>query len=385
MINVILVHHTGLRAESYLHSLERVRRQLADRQDLDVHPCYWGALGAELHRGGASIPSYEKSPDDDRDREVALWGLLYEDPLYELRLLALRQSERRGGLGIPPGMQLAQTAKEFEPDAGLVEKLRRAALEKTFLEARAAITESRVFREALKHAPVALAEYRTAIAKAFLAEALARSKPHDKLDERRIEAGLREEIVDLLIDALGGGERAFGWLKEKAGGLLARVGTRYARRHRSSLTDAGTPAGGDVLLYQACGEKIRGLVRERFEEVESPVVLLAHSLGGVARVELLVAESLEVELLVTVGTQVPFLYEIGALRSLEVGDELPEHFPPWLNIYDPRDFLGYVGAGVFPGRVTDVEVDNRQPFPAAHCSYWENPEVWTAIDGALNE
>ncbi len=232
---------------------------------------------------------------------------------------------------------------------------------------------------------MALAEHRTAIAKAFLGEALARSQPDDELGERRIEAGLREEIVDLLIDALGGGERAFSWLKEKAGGLLARVGTRYARRHRSSLTDAGTPAGGDILLYQARGEKIRGLIRKRLEEVESPVVLLAHSLGGIACVELLVAESLGIELLVTAGSQVPFLYEIGALGSLAVGDELPGHFPPWLNIYDSRDFLSYVGAGVFPGRVEDVKVDNSQPFPAAHSSYWENPEVWAAIDGALNK
>ncbi len=385
MTNIIFVHGTGVREVSYLHSLERVSRQLADRPDLEIHPCYWGALGAELHRGGASIPSYEKPPDDDRDREVELWGLLYEDSLYELRLLSLRQGERRRGLGIPPGQQLAQTAREFEPDAGLVEKLRRAGLEETFLEARTAITESRIFREALKHAPVALAEYRTAIAKALVAEALARSKPDYELGEQRIEAGLREEIVDLLIDALGGGERAFGWLKEKAGGLLARAGTRYASRHRSWLTDASTPAGGDVMLYQARGEKIRGLIRKRLKEFEAPVVLLAHSLGGIACVELLIAEPLGVELLVTVGSQVPFLYEIGALRSLEVGAELPENFPPWLNIYDQRDFLSYIGAGVFPGQVKDVEVDNRQPFPAAHSSYWENPEVWAAIDGALKK
>ncbi len=385
MTNIVFIHGTGVREESYLHSLERIQRQLADRQNLSIYPCYWGALGAELHRGGVSIPNYEKPPDEEREQEVALWGLLYEDPLYELRLLTLRRGGRRGGMGISPGLELAQTAKELEPDGELMEKLRRAGLEKTFLEARSEITGSRVFREALKHAPAALAEYRAAIARAFLAEAMARGTPDEEQGERRIEAGLREEIADLLIDALGGGERALGWLKEKAGELLARAGTRYASRHRSSLTDAGTLAGGDVLLYQARGEMIRGLIRKQLEVVESPVVLLAHSLGGIACVELLVAEALRVELLVTVGSQVPFLYEIGALRSLEVGDELPAHFPPWLNIYDLRDFLSYIGAGVFPGRVKDVEVDNRQPFPAAHSSYWENPEVWAAIDGALKK
>ena len=87
----------------------------------------------------------------------------------------------------------------------------------------------------------------------------------------------------------------------------------------------------------------------------------------------------EVALLVTVGSQAPFLYEINALHSLRYGQPLPPHFPPWLNIYDLRDLLSYIGAGVFPNRTQDVLVDNRQPFPHSHSAYWTNDATWNAL------
>jgi pimeloyl-ACP methyl ester carboxylesterase len=112
-------------------------------------------------------------------------------------------------------------------------------------------------------------------------------------------------------------------------------------------------------------------------------VVVAHSLGGIACVDLLVKQRIDIRLLVTVGSQAPFLYEIGALSSLLHDQPLPPHFPPWLNIYDPRDLLSYIGAKVFPGRVSDVKVNNRQPFPEAHGAYWTNPQVWSAIAEVL--
>jgi hypothetical protein len=46
---------------------------------------------------------------------------------------------------------------------------------------------------------------------------------------------------------------------------------------------------------------------------------------------------------VTLGSQSPFLYEIGALWSLPYGKGLPESFPRWLSVYDLADLLSYVG------------------------------------------
>jgi hypothetical protein len=87
-----------------------------------------------------------------------------------------------------------------------------------------------------------------------------------------------------------------------------------------------------------------------------------------------------VELLVTVGSQAPLLYEADALRTLRYGSHLPPHFPRWVNVYDLRDFLSYVGAGVFgDDRVTDVVVDNGESFPRSHSAYWLNPSMWRAL------
>jgi len=87
-------------------------------------------------------------------------------------------------------------------------------------------------------------------------------------------------------------------------------------------------------------------------------------------------------LLVTVGSQSPLFYEMDALQSLRFGQPLPDHFPRWLNLYDRRDFLSYVGAQVFPNprdRLEDFEVNNRQPFPQSHGAYWANPQTWDII------
>ena len=109
------------------------------------------------------------------------------------------------------------------------------------------------------------------------------------------------------------------------------------------------------------------------------MVLIAHSLGGIACVDLLVKTPLSaVKLLIICGSQAPLFYEIGALQSLEFGDipaahRLPGHFPTWLNFYDLRDFLSYVAEPLFAkDRVTDVVVDNRLPFPESHSGYWRN-------------
>ena len=125
----------------------------------------------------------------------------------------------------------------------------------------------------------------------------------------------------------------------------------------------------------------------QIERCTPPVVILAHSLGGVACVELLASEPMpQVEMLVTAGSQAPFFYELGALGSLRFGQPLPDHFPRWLNIYDRCDFLSFVGTPVFQDRMNrleDVEVNNRQPFPWSHTSYWRNRQTWDAITARL--
>jgi len=97
--------NTGVRAADYESTFTLIARKLQQstgRTDLHLARCLWGEqLGSQLHKQGASIPLYDTTrsveevgstevPDADADAERMLWGLLYQDPLYELRLLALR-------------------------------------------------------------------------------------------------------------------------------------------------------------------------------------------------------------------------------------------------------------------------------------------------------
>jgi hypothetical protein len=119
----------------------------------------------------------------------------------------------------------------------------------------------------------------------------------------------------------------------------------------------------------------------------------AHSLGGVACVDLLLdpacAHLLDrVKLFVTIGSQAPYFYEIGALSGLSFSDEVDyvecafARFPTWLNIHNRRDFLSYIGAGVFPGRVTDREVMSLTPFPQSHSVYFSLDATYEYIHEA---
>jgi hypothetical protein len=170
-------------------------------------------------------------------------------------------------------------------------------------------------------------------------------------------------------------------------GAVVRAVTPLARWNRGKLTDAAVPGAGDILLYQAKGQPIRDFIRRRVECVKPPVVLLAHSLGGIACVDLLVREELpSVATLVTVGSQASFLYELNALESLAFGEPLPSTFVRrWVNIYDARDFLSFRAAKVFPvsgeggPEVVDYWVDNKLPFPNAHSGYWDNANTWDIV------
>jgi hypothetical protein len=362
---------------------------------MDVQPCYWGEIGVRLHANGASIPLYDVLRGltvDEGATERARWDLLYQDPLFELRLLSQPggTAEQSMVLGTElPGRRLAVAAEGLQLDGRLTVKLAEACLDDAFESARAFVLRSPEFDNAISSPSAQEGELRVALARALVAAMATWEEPSEADDRPEpvvlMDGRLRDQIVEDLVEALGGRERSVGgFFTGVLTGLATRLASSYARRRRGSLTDASYPLAGDVLLYQARGQGIRQFIRGRIDAAGPPVVLLGHSLGGIACVDLLVQEKVEkVSLLITVGSQAPFLYEIGALTSLAYGERLPAHFPKWLNLYDVTDLLSYLAAGVFPGGVEDVEVDNRQPFPQAHSAYWTNPEVWKAIRARL--
>ena len=390
MTTVIFVHGTGIREPEYNETFEIIEQKIhAQRPDIKVAPCLWGALGAKFNDNRASVPLEDAtlalSPGEE-DEDIVLWGELYRDPLYELRLLSLKQIEAGNTFGEEPGDVVQSRVASLTPTSQLQAKLQEAGIAEVFEQARKTVIHSEPYERALVTVSESdLSEYYAPIARAVVAQAMLISEQQERFPPILTDAQLRDKVVELLTLAVGEAELGLGnWLSKPFVELAQHGGTNYVRGKRLELTDKISPMPGDILLYQTRGEKIRAFIQQQIEQAEPPVVLIAHSLGGIACVDLLVKQQLsQVELLVTVGSQAPFLYEINALYSLEYGQLLPEHFPQWLNIYDLRDFLSYVGNRIFPDRVQDVRVDSRQPFPRSHGAYWTNAKTWEAIISRL--
>jgi hypothetical protein len=398
MPTLLFVHGTGVREESHAKTLAVIQARVGARAD--VLPCYWGDLGSSLGANGRSIPTYDSTRglesalvdwSDPEDDQGALWERLRWDPFLELRALALKP--RRHGLPPwqqTPGKQLMEEARQLEPEPSLKKLLLEGGIDPlVFGEAQRRVSFSPPFQDALAEAEDDMGDCRGAIARAWIAAA-ARLVQRATLEETGemlwpvilLDAGLRDRVESGLLDALGGAERGVGgWLSQALLALASWPVTSRLAHRRGAISDVATPMAGDILLYQARGEAIRARIRDQILAAGGPVVLLAHSLGGVACVDLLATETLPVHQLITVGSQAPFLYEINALRSLPFGEPLPASMPPWLNLYDLRDVLSYLGEGVFPGsaRVVDRCVNNCQAFPASHSAYWWNEEVWDVI------
>jgi hypothetical protein len=398
MGSIIFIHGTGVREDSYKKSLSRVGEKFfSKRADYTLIPCFWGGkFGANAGRKLRSVPDSDtsRSPDSLKDEEfdVGTWGLLYDDPLFELRVLGL-QAKPFGAAApnqLAPSQQLEGAVKNVKIEGELETLLHDCGLDAIWEEAVGVVVTSKDYNAALTNAPAATNEYREAIARAFVAQAVWIVRDRQKLSDEvsPIRALDRDRLIELLLTQMKGARSARGWLVKQ---VIGRPATFFIRRNRAKYSESAYQGVGDILLYQAHGKAIQQFIREKIKDAKPPVVLLAHSLGGIACVDLLIEEALpEVKLLITAGSQSPLFYEMGALRSLAAGKPLPDHFPRhWLNIYDPSDFLGYVAKPVFPENpertITDVSVNNREPFPQSHTTYFDNDQVWTAIANKLDQ
>ncbi|WP_063734447.1 hypothetical protein [Streptomyces sp. RTd22] len=413
MTSVVFVHGTGVRATSYEKSLARVVSGLGRvRADIRVVRCFWGEQhGASLGLGGASVPVRTKrrgvGGDDllDEDDPLAVWALLEVEPLAELREFA-ETAKARLGKGARAGFVLGRR----DPWQAVADQVRRLSL--------AAVTDdtgtlAELVSDLAPHLGPATGRAAQEIsralggtppadgieaiaARAVYALAIQRAEgPHGDDEPLAVDGADRDTVVGALTDQLGGTSRG-GITARAAKGIAVRALNSYlsplsslAHTLRGGITKKSVPASGDILRYQVRGAGVRAAIRTAVREAAAgggPVVLLAHSLGGIACVDLLADPTErppEVDLLVTVGSQAPFLYELDALTTLRRGEPLPGAFPRWINVYDEQDLLGFVAEKVFPDRVTDLRVDTRQPFPRAHTSYFVHRRLYELLGPEL--
>lgn len=436
MTTILFVHGTGVRLKRYQSTLAHIEERLnvSPSSRFRLRGCLWGdLLGANFNAGHDSVPTFQDSGGKEMtEHEVKrqTWSLLAADPLCELRLACLNKEDYRGGVpGEPtPGNRMDRALRQLSEsvnasyldsvgtNAGrhteetssdrtlqvqhLRAALKQAGIRHVFESATSLVREGTVFKKLIRVAEPPIGKYLDALANAIVAQAIlivAESDDSQPLVE--IDEDLRDDITGRVRSLLGpreaavmdpivkilGGIGSFAFRAASYPGLLA--GTSYVRGRRGQVTDEMSLIANDILLYQCRGEPIRSLIREHICELEPPVVLLGHSLGGVACVDLLISENLQdrVKLLISVGSQAPYFYEINALQSLkyEKHHTLPDHFPPWVNLYSPRDFLSYVGEKIFPGRIIDREVTTWQPFPQSHSAYWTRPQTYEFIREAI--
>jgi hypothetical protein len=391
---VVFIHGTGVREQGWAKSFAVVKQRLLGLDPtISVRACFWGGSeGAELNADGVSIPDYAETGGAApwlEEEDLALWAVLYTDPWYEMRLLSNWPADGELAPGtVPPSARLRGQIGNFVPPEELGQLLASYDLRLEFDAACASLQAAPEFRRLADTATGEnLNEFRKAVARALVAFTVASA---EESGVPPIDGAARDKIVAAVIaDLHGYGMGIATWLVLPFKGIAQRTMTRQVTRRRGALSDATSPAAGDIIRYQARGSGIRRYIRQVAADAAAghpgrPVTLLAHSLGGVACVDALIEEPIPaVTRLVTVGSQAPFFYEIDALTALPYGKPLPAWFPAWLNIYDSRDFLSYIAAGVFPGRVADRHVDNGQPFPQAHSAYWRNAAMWQHIRGFL--
>jgi hypothetical protein len=389
--DIVFVHGTGVREPAYSKAFSIISQNLKERDgNLRVHKCYWGGEhGTTLALGGLAIPRFDtrRSLDgdlSDEDFTLGLWELLYQDPLFELQILSLR-SGKSGPIfaGEALGDELDNHVRTLTPSPILHEMLDQAGMGEFFDKAREIVSKERDYQEAIASAQEPLGEYRLAIARSLVAQVAILVRDTYGEIALSLNADLRDQIVERIVAELGGTEMGIvSWLKDSLSGVVKRVVTNDLQRRRSRISENISGGIGDILMYQARGQKVRDFIRAKIAPLPGSIVLIAHSLGGIACVDLLLEKQPpKVNLLVTIGSQAPLLYELNALVGMEYNPNatLPENFPQWLNIYDKNDFLSYVGDQVFRDRVEDVEVNSRQPFPQSHGAYWTNKTVWDEI------
>jgi hypothetical protein len=370
MGSILFVHGTGVRLDSYQPTFREVTERAAESKiPHTIAECAWGdALGVDFK--GLSLPKLPK-PDPDAEQEARRWSWLDEDPFFEHRVLisAPAGPEKEIPGQKPAHEQLQDTISAYQPSIELNALLDRAGLKDLWNDTWTTIVKDPLTAQAIEAAGTNTADSAITVSRALVAQ-LAQTAT---LKERTpLGVGLRLKLVDRLRTDWG--QQVYG-----LGDLVKRFLRGGVRKLRPGMSKMLAPVLGDIILYQTRGKEIQEFIRAKIALAKPPVYLLAHSLGGIACVDLLALPNPpEVQGLITAGSQAPLLYELGALSSVTPGKSLPKNFPKWLNLYDPDDVLGYVASRCFP-QVRDVEVRSGEFLLGAHSGYWSCDLTWEEI------
>ena len=401
------VYGTGVRQVTRDRTLELVRAGLFanDLAGFTVVGCDWGSrLGTQFDASWRDLVARTLPPEAAQgpttpptpgDVETSTWAMLLRDPLMELRLVLYTAPPSIKEP--PPGQPVLTLAEATTRVAAHPPDVKDSGLSPDDL-ARAAddiATSDELTTDGFGVVPAVDPGLIRVLAQAIVARALASRIFATPGDEPRaaIDADMRDAVVLAIArsltpapDAQTSGVAAMeGWLIR----FLQTRGTEFVRERRSQIMeDYAAPFLADIAFYLRHGHQVRRFIATELRALEPPVIAIGHSLGGIVLVDLLSREErFPVKLLVTAGTQAPLLYALRALDRLTPDNPGAGPFTPWLNFYNPNDFLAFCAKPLFPddpGVIEEAIEPPGIPFPAAHSAYWTQNRIYERINQVLN-
>jgi len=381
---LVYVHGASDRAAGVAAHVARIEEQLAlHEMPFDVLASGWGgAVGATLDRIGLALPGGPVGGPRSVGTSELLAALLAEGPLSELERIGVPRSAEV--ISLPASTDAPRDADRLlaiaQGPADGAQNIAAAACR----AAASAVQASREYARA-RCADVPEIDLVAATARAVATTAAAEvpevaREPGPVSFARAVEVGIAQAVLAMAAATL-----LAGYVGVEVGPGLQRWATDVLVPHRARLMEESFLGPADILRYLSDGEPMRRFVAGTLREAAArggPVVALGNSLGGIILVETLAApDAPRPDLLVTVGSQSSLLMTIGALGALGAsGARAP--FQPWLNVYDPRDFLAFVAQPVWPDEpgIRDLEVDSGEGFPDSHgATYLSRPELYEAI------
>lgn len=405
--SLFFVHGTGVRHEGYAQALDLVRAGLTanDLAGFTVVGCQWGdTIGDRFDDDWRELvartlpPETTPTTDPDHlagaDDETSSWEQLLRDPLLELRLVLLATpppvTQPSGDTGAP-ARSLADVVDEIArhppsvPNSGLTGDELAAA-------ARTLVASDELTTDGYGTLPATDRGIVRVVAQAIVALALARRRFAAPGTEPRaaMDSAARDAVVVAIERVLLPGQGPYaapGGFEGRIRRFVQNRGTAFVRERRLQLMqEYAAPFLADVAFYLRHGDAFRAYVSDQLRTLDPPVIAVGHSLGGVILVDLLSRSEKEgtagVELLVTAGTQAPLLYALRALEHLSPDDPASRPFTPWLNAYNPNDFLSFCAKPLFPDTpgIVDERIEPAGiPFPAAHGAYWMEDRLYQRI------
>ena len=164
------------------------------------------------------------------------------------------------------------------------------------------------------------------------------------------------------------------------------VGDVFQYLHKRGDEDAPGP-----IVKKVLGEF--KIARNAKTSLDSILIVVGHSLGGVISYDILTYfdPSIQVDVLVTVGSQVALFEEMALYRASRpdfvpnpATDRVPRpaNVGRWLNVVDANDVFSFRAEGVFEG-VKDFQYETGYGAMSAHSGYFRRPSFYQRLGERL--